>query len=118
MDDSMINFRAIFDGVLASILFAVTLMQAPAKKKTRRKTRKQRKARQAEVVAAESHVAEEEVMPAPKQARIISKAFSALSDRQALFVPTMRGQSTLCRRTKAAKSILPGILTAATPSAS
>jgi hypothetical protein len=76
-DDSMINFRAIFDGVLASILFAVTLMQAPAKKKKKRRKKKWKrcKARQVEFVEAESFVAEEEVMPAPKQARIISKAF-------------------------------------------
>jgi hypothetical protein len=95
----MINFRAIFDGVLASILFAVALMQAPTKKKTRRKKRKRRKERKIEVVATNNPVLEEQVKPAPKRPRITPKSLPrrflagddvhfdvALFDRQALFV--------------------------------
>jgi hypothetical protein len=101
----MVNFRAIFDGVLASILFAVTFMQAPVKKKHRRKKRKKRTARQhVEVATAESLFIEEDRTPAPKRARMIPKVLprrflagddvhfdGALSDRPALFVESDDG---------------------------
>jgi hypothetical protein len=93
------NFRALFDGVLASLLFAVALMQAPTKKTKRKKRKKRKVSQMSDIVAASAVFVEEQSEPTHNRSRVIRESLPSrfcagddvhfnvsLSDQPLLFV--------------------------------
>jgi hypothetical protein len=96
---SVMYFRALFDGVLASLLFAVALMQAPTKNTKRKKRKKRKVSQMSDIVSASAMFVVEPVEPIHKRPRVIQESLPSrfcagddvhydvsLSDRPTLFV--------------------------------